>query len=666
MRDSGTRAPLPAILGQAEIFHALGDEERGAIASRMELRRYRAGSRIFDEGDESDGLYVVRSGEVGIVTLAGGHDRILARLGRGECFGEMSLLTGDPRSTGVVATLDTELLFLADRAFEDLLRRYPSVALSIGRTLSLRLRRANRAVRVETRQRIIFCYSVADREGPDSFAAGLARSLARCRGAGVLLLNLGGDSHGPVAPMSVDDLASALQAGQVPRIEEYASEVEPGVRRLAMSVTEGDWNPRLLGRLLGVAVGQCGGIVVGTDAPDRALSNDGPERAHFLGQAVRQSDIALLVVDTSVPSLERGRTLELQPSGDLPADSRPWKVTLLRPASVTPGSIQRIEERLGMPVSFQVVRDDPRSLDSLARRLSHAAVGVALGGGGARGFAHIGILDVLDREGIPVDVIGGTSMGSIIASLYAAGMEVTELTRTVRREWVRKNPLNDYTFPRAALIRGRRAERVIQRVVGDVRIEDLPRPFFAVAADLVTAEEVVLSRGPLWRAVRASGSIPVLLLPVKVDGRFLVDGAIINNVPGDLLGRFGADVSIAVDVTLRRDIYFERLAGAGRKIGPLGRLLRRAGLFGDWVDYPSILRVLRRVIDIEGMEIMKTKSATFDICIQPAVEGFDIMDFSRLDDLIEAGREAAVRMLPRIRERLAEASAPGGARVPAS
>jgi predicted acylesterase/phospholipase RssA/CRP-like cAMP-binding protein len=656
MKDSGVRPPLPSTLRQVEIFETLGDEEREAISSRIEIRRYRAGKHVFVEGDPSDGLYVVHSGEVGIVTEAGGQGRILARLGQGQCFGEMSLLTGEPRSTSVIATLDAELLFLGDAAFEDLLRRYPSVALAIGRTLSLRLRRANRASREDARERIIFCCPVTTLLDPTEFSTGLARSLAACRGADILLLCLGRPPDAPEAAMGLDDLLKAVRSGQTPAFTDYTAELEAGVRILSPRATRGDWNPRLLGRLLGLAVGQCGGIVVSADAPDAGNEDEASGNLPYLGQAIRQSDVALLVVDTTAPSLERARALDVQPSGASGTESKPWKVALVRPREVTPGTIRRVEDRLDLPVTYQIVRDDPASLRRLARRLSHAAVGLALGGGGARGFAHIGILDVLDGEGIPIDVIGGTSMGSIISSLYAAGMEVTELTRTVRREWVDRNPLNDYTLPKSALIRGKRAERVLRRVFGETLIEDLPAPFFAVSADLVSAEEVVLSRGLLWRAVRASGSIPVLLTPVKVDGRFLVDGAIINNVPGDLLGRFGADISIASDVTLRKESYFEGLFQKEKGVGFLGKLLRRSGLFREWLDYPGIMRTLRRIIDIEGLEIMKTKSATFDVCIRPAVAGYDILDFSKLDQLIDEGREAATRALPTIRSRMREAA----------
>jgi predicted acylesterase/phospholipase RssA/CRP-like cAMP-binding protein len=666
MKDSGIRAPLPAILRQVEIFQALGEEEREALASRMERRRYRGGEAVFREGDASDGLYVVHSGEVGVVAEGGPERRVLARLGPGQCFGEMSLLTGEPRSTSVYATLDTEVLFLRDSAFEALLRRFPAVALAIGRTLSLRLRRANLSPREDLRARIIVCRAATTRLTARALAEGLARHLAACRGVEVLLLGLGRSPGSTPAPRGIDDLHRALRAGEGADLAAYTAPLAPDVRVLDLGGAASPPSPRLLGPLFSLAVSQLGGTVVSGDADPGAGPEDpaGP----FADEALRQCDLAIVATDASEAGVEGARVLMGGAAGSLPAEKR--RVVLVREGTPPPGTVQVVEERLGVPVAAQLALDPgppPRlredDLARLARRLSHAAVGLALGGGGARGLAHIGILEVLRREKVPVDVVGGTSIGSIIAALHVVGHAPDAIREIVRREWVERNPLNDFTLPKVAFVRGRRGEKVLRRVFGDVRIEDLPTPYFAVAADLVAAEEVVLSRGPLWLAVRASGSIPVLLTPVKADGRFLVDGGVINNVPGDHLARFGADVSIAVDVSPRREAYFESLLARPGRVGLLGRIARRSGLLREWLDYPGIIRTLRRVIAIEGLEIMKTKSAAFDVCIQPDVEGFDLLDFGKIDRLVEAGREAALKALPAIRVGVGAAAArrgPGG------
>ena len=650
MTEPGLRIPRAALLRRVEIFRSLGEEERDALSERMEVRRYRGGDAVFREGDPSDGLYVVHTGEVCVVTEVGGERRLLARLGPGECFGEMSLLTGEPRSTSILASLDSDLLFLRDAAFDGLVRRHPGIALAIGRTLSQRLRRANLAARGEERERILLCDSASEGMGCCAFAESLAGALAACRGCEVLLICLGRPPDRGAALAGPGDLRSAIVAGAKPALAEHAPVIGDRVREIALAAAPGGWEPRHLGSLLGEALAQFGGAVLSGDPDER----ESPGAARLHDEALRQCDAAFLLVDPSDASLERASSiLSRSARGDA------WRIVLVRPPVLPAGTVERIETKLGVPVAHHLVPGDRTSLERLARRISRVAVGLALGGGGARGLAHIGILEVFGEERIPIDVVGGTSIGSILAALHALGHPPSRAAEIVRREWVERNPLTDFTLPKAGLVRGRKGEKVLRRVMGDVRIEDLVAPFFAVAADLVAAEEVVLARGPLWLAVRASGSIPILLTPVKVDRRFLVDGGIINNVPGDHLGRFGADVSVAVDVSPRREPYFDRLIEEAGGRGPIGRLVRRSALIREWLDYPNILRTLRRIIAIEGLEIMKTKSAAFDVCIQPAVDGFDLLDFGKIDRLIEAGREAARQALPSIRARMEDAARRG-------
>lgn len=654
MKDSGIRAPLPAILRQVEIFRTLNDEERDALASRMERKRCRAGETIFREGDPSDGLYVVHSGEVAIVA-EGARRRTLARIGPGECFGEMSLLTGEVRSTSVFATLDSELLFLRDSAFEALLRRYPAVALAIGRTLSLRLRRQNLAQGEANRERIVLCCSATTLSGGCAFASSLASALAACRGSEILLLCLGSAPEAPPPRRGLADLESALGAGEDPDLAPYTTSLGGAVKVLSLADASGAVDARLLGPLLSMAVSRFGGAVVSVEIDARpGRRDDGDRVTRLVEEALRQADAALLLLDQGEESVSMAQSLASRRGAGERTPSGTWRVTLLRPQACAPGMVDQLARASGLRVEFQVIagndgRAEAADVARIARRLSRGAVGLALGGGGARGLAHVGILEVFASEGIPLDVVGGTSIGSIISALHVAGHPTREIQEIVRREWVERNPLTDFTLPKTAFIRGRRGEKVLRRVFGESRIEDLPTPYFAVAADLVTGEQVVLSSGPIWLAVRASGSIPVLLTPVRMNGRFLVDGGIINNVPGDLLGKFGADVSVAVDVTPRREEYFERILARSEKRGVLGRLARRSSLVEEWLDYPGIIRTLRRIISISGLEIMETKRAAFDLCIQPEVDGFDLLDFSKVDRLVEAGREAALKAIPEIR-----------------
>ena len=175
----------------------------------------------------------------------------------------------------------------------------------------------------------------------------------------------------------------------------------------------------------------------------------------------------------------------------------------------------------------------------LARRLVGRALGVVLSGGGARGFAHIGALAELEADGIEIDRYGGCSMGSFIAAMAAAGWSPGDIRDRCDEELVRRSPFNDYTLPRVALIRSRKAARMFDRLFGEMTIEELAKPLFTVSADLLSSRLVIHRRGSVTEAVGASMSIPGLVPPLSRSGRLLVDGGVLNNLPIDAMADSG-------------------------------------------------------------------------------------------------------------------------------
>jgi NTE family protein len=213
-------------------------------------------------------------------------------------------------------------------------------------------------------------------------------------------------------------------------------------------------------------------------------------------------------------------------------------------------------------------------------------VGLALSSGGPRGAAHTGVLRVLEEHQIPIDIIVGTSMGAMVGGAYAAGVPVAR----IEEEWLRTDLLRMAksflpTFPLHGWSSGSNVFRMLQGVVGEVKIEDLPIKFAAVATDIETGTEIVLREGPLATAMRASSSVPGLFVPVEHDGRFLVDGGLVNPLPVDVARRLGAEMVIAVDL----GYYPQR---SGQRPGPgLSKRARKfieerfGGLIPDsWVE----------------------------------------------------------------------------------
>jgi NTE family protein len=276
-------------------------------------------------------------------------------------------------------------------------------------------------------------------------------------------------------------------------------------------------------------------------------------------------------------------------------------------------------------------------MDRLARLLSGRANGVVLSGGGARGLAAIGVLRALNEAGIPVDRIGGTSMGSLIAAQYACGLDFETMTALNYEYWVKNgNPASDFTLPILSLVRGRHMQQLVVDLCGEWRIEDMPLRYFCVSSDLGRAELVLHTTGKLWTAVRASGSFPVMGPPMFVDGRVLVDGGVLNNLPSDIMrSEFGGRV-IAVDVSPQR----VRTVGAEwDEQTPSGwhLLWRRLNPFMERARLPGVLEVLTRTATLNSDRMSRQTRHLADLLIAPPLLNYGIMRFDKMHEIIEAG-----------------------------
>ena len=271
------------------------------------------------------------------------------------------------------------------------------------------------------------------------------------------------------------------------------------------------------------------------------------------------------------------------------------------------------------PRAWHQVRAAHEAVDveRLARRVIGISVGTVLSGGGARGFAHLGALDVLLEAGIRIDRVGGTSMGAFISALFAAGDDPSDVARTCRAELVDRRPFRDFTWPRIALIRAQKAQAMLERLFGTAHLDDLVTECFCVSADLTAAEVVVHRRGAVFEAVGASMSLPGLAPPVVSGGRLLVDGGVLNNVPADVMAATGEGPVIAIDVMTH---------------GPLGRKNGRL---------PSIIETLARATVIGSHAQAGSRLANADVVITPDLTGVGLLDFARFDQAVAAGRHAA-------------------------
>ena len=249
-------------------------------------------------------------------------------------------------------------------------------------------------------------------------------------------------------------------------------------------------------------------------------------------------------------------------------------------------------------------------------------VGLALGGGAARGFAHIGVIQVLEENGIKVDLVAGTSAGSLVAALYAAGKSGVELGALAQT--MDETAITDWSFPGRALIRGEALARYVRENTGGKLIEQMRLPLGIVATDLDSGQPILFQRGDPGLAVRASSAVPAVFQPVKIGAREYVDGGLVSPVPVRFARQMGAELVIAVDISA----------------APEGNPTTDA------------MRMLLQTFAIMGRSINSFELKDADIVLRPKLNGVSSADFTVRAKSVQAGREAAVAMLPALKARI--------------
>jgi len=250
-------------------------------------------------------------------------------------------------------------------------------------------------------------------------------------------------------------------------------------------------------------------------------------------------------------------------------------------------------------------------------------IGLALGGGAARGFAHIGVIQVLEENGIHPDLVVGTSAGSLVAALYASGKTGSQLGRLA--ESMDESTITDWDFPGRALIRGDALARYVRDQTGSRTIEQMPMPLGIVATDLDSGQGVLFQRGDVGLAVRASSAVPAVFQPVKIGAREFVDGGLVAPVPVHYARQMGAELVLAVDISAAPD---------GNATG-------------------DVMRMLLQTFAIMGRSINVYELRDADIVLRPKLPGVSSADFASRKRSIQAGREAATAALVQLKARIA-------------
>jgi NTE family protein len=267
-------------------------------------------------------------------------------------------------------------------------------------------------------------------------------------------------------------------------------------------------------------------------------------------------------------------------------------------------------------------------------------VGLALGGGAARGLAHIGVLEVLERERIPIDMIAGTSIGGMVGAFRAQGKDCSVMKEiALKLSPIKMLSLADLALPKSGLLGGKAVINMLQKTMGkDVKFDELPMPLALVATDIITGEEVVIDQGSVLEGVRASISIPGIFTVAKRQGRYLVDGGLVNPVPVSVVKSMGADFTIAVNVMPDVGAGVRHFKKAGQK---------------EWKE-PNIFNVILQSLYIGTYIIAKASTEGADIVINPDTAHINPADFHHAEECIRQGEIAARAAMPEIKRKLSQ------------
>lgn len=351
-----------------------------------------------------------------------------------------------------------------------------------------------------------------------------------------------------------------------------------------------------------------------------------PSDSRWTRQCCRQADVILVAARAQADSQPWPNCL----AQDAVARGARIEMVLLHDDSFAPGAARRWLDTLPVASHHHIV--DRNDLGRLARLVTRRGVGLVLSGGGARGFAHLGVIQALREARIPIDYVGGASIGSIVAAGIAMDWSDAEMRQRYRRSFVDTNPVNDYTFPWVALTRGRKVSRLLEREYGDVLIEDLRLPFFCISANLTSGRAFEHRQGRLSHALRASVAIPGIMPPTVLGTDVLVDGAAINNLPVDVMQRHAPGFVIGSDVGI------DRAHGMRPQLN-IFQILMYAGL----------------VSSAAGASAQRKLA---DVLLQPPLANVDLLNWQAFDRAIEAGYGYTRRMLEDLHDLPRIAAAP--------
>uniref|UniRef100_A0A8C2EV76 lysophospholipase n=1 Tax=Cyprinus carpio TaxID=7962 RepID=A0A8C2EV76_CYPCA len=591
-----------------------------------------AGRALYRQDDQSDCTYIVLNGRLrSVIRKANGKKELVGEYGRGDLIGVVEALTRQPRATTVHAVSDTELVKLPEGTLNNIKRRYPQVVTRLIHLLGQKI------LGNLQQPRGPFSSAVASSPDVTNPASNLSTVavLPVCDDVPINAFNLE-LSHalsaiGPTLLLTSDIIRERLGASALDSIHEYRLSgwlaQQEDINRIVLYQTDSGmtpWTQRCIRQADCI-------LIVGLGDQEPALGELEQMLENTAVRALKQL-VLLHREDGPGPS----RTVEW-------LNMRSWcsgHLHLKCPRRVfsrrSPSKLREVYEKV-----FEKTADRHSDFSRLARVLTGNSIALVLGGGGARGCSHVGVIKAMEEAGIPIDIVGGTSIGSFIGALYAEERSAVRVKQRAR-EWSKAmnsvfKTVLDLTYPITSMFSGSAFNTSISKVFEDKQIEDLWLPYFNVTTDITASAMRVHKDGCVWRYVRASASYTPYLPPLcdPKDGHLLVDGCYVNNVPADIARNMGTKTVIAIDVGSQDETD---LCNYGDSLSGWWLLWKRINPWAEKVKVPDMAEIQSRlayVSCVRQLEVVK-KSAYCEY-IRPPIDRFKTMDFGKFDEIYDVG-----------------------------
>jgi predicted acylesterase/phospholipase RssA/CRP-like cAMP-binding protein len=573
------------------LFGPLDDTVQHYVKQRIDWLELEPGETLFRQADRGDALYALIDGRMAAFAEGEAGPVFLNDILPGETIGEIAIVTGADRSATVKATKRSLLVRLARTDFDAIAGQHPIVYKAFAQVLVTWLQRSHDPQHRRREAREIAL--IAHREDPATMAQVTLALVSALSSIGSTL-RLSSSGLREIGERNLFDVGKALTEPLYhPVNTRFRLWLDEQRRRHAFIVYETDGDGSVWDRLCIDRAHEA--LIVA-----HAQEDPQPGVVERLLQGTRMTTSRLALVHRD---------------GAVPANTGRW----LRDRTLTGHHHLRLERAV--------------DIQRLARFLAGKAVGLVLAGGGARGFAHIGIIRALHERGIPIDLIGGTSSGGMCALMYAMDTDPALLELRNQRDWVARKPWSRYAPPVLSILDHAKWDRIFVAAFQQRAIEDLWIPSFSVSCNLDTGQTVVHHSGPAWKAARATASLPVLLAPVLYDGHGHVDGGVVNNMPTDVMRRLTGGPVFAVSLghgTPAR-LLLDAYPSPWKLLRELVPGFRRTG------HLHTVPKVILRLATMQDLAAFDTRAQLADFMFLPPVGKFSMTDFGNVDRIIACG-----------------------------